>query len=75
MTNTNCLECHTHPPTKQRKETTMKTYHVKVAVQILEIYEIESEDAEMAWDDWSFGDLISTDDEALESIVLSVTEA
>ena len=52
----------------------MKKYRVKVAVQILEIYEIEAEDAETAADDWSFGALIHTDDEALESIVLSVQE-
>ena len=52
----------------------MKKYHVKVAVQILEIYEIKAEDAEMAADDWSSGDLIHTNDEALESIVLSVKE-
>jgi hypothetical protein len=53
----------------------MKKYHVTVAVQILEIYEIEAEDAETASDDWSFGDLIHSDDEALESTVLSVKEA
>jgi hypothetical protein len=52
----------------------MKKYHVKVAVQILEIYEVEAEDAEMAADDWSFGALIHTDDEALDSTVLSVEE-
>ena len=52
----------------------MKTYHVKVAVQILEIYEVEAEDADTAADDWSFGDLIDRDDEALESTVLSVEE-
>ena len=52
----------------------MKKYHVKVAVQILEIYEVEAEDPEIAADDWSFGDLIHTNDEALESIVLSVEE-
>jgi hypothetical protein len=53
----------------------MKTYHVKVAVQILEIYEVEADDPETAADDWSFGDLIHRDDEALESNVLSVEEA
>ena len=52
----------------------MKKYHVKVAVQVLEIYEVEAEDAEMAADDWSFGRLIDADDEALESTVLSVQE-
>jgi hypothetical protein len=53
----------------------MKTYHVSVAVQILEIYEIEAEDAHAAADDWSSGDLIHTNDEALDTIVLSVKEA
>ena len=52
----------------------MKKYHVKVAVQILEIYEIEAKDADMASDDWSFGRLIDADDEALESTFLSVEE-
>jgi hypothetical protein len=52
----------------------MKKYHVSVAVQILEIYEIEAEDADLAADDWSFGDLIHRDDEALETTVLSVKE-
>jgi hypothetical protein len=52
----------------------MKTYHVKVAVQILEIYEIEADDPETASDDWSSGDLIYTDDDALDSTVLSVQE-
>lgn len=53
----------------------MKKYHVSVAVQILEIYEIEAENAETAADDWSFGTLIHSDDEALDSTVLSVKEA
>ena len=53
----------------------MKTYHVKVAVQILEIYEVEADDAETAADDWGCGKLIDSDDEALESTVLSVAEA
>ena len=53
----------------------MKTYHVNVAVRILEIYEIEAEDAETASDDWSFGRLIDADDEVLDSEVLSVKEA
>ena len=53
----------------------MKKYHVTVAVQILEIYEIDAENAENAADDWSFGKLIHSDDEALESTVLSVKEA
>lgn len=53
----------------------MKTYHVTVAVQILEIYEIEADDAETASDSWSDGNLIHTNDEALDSVVLSVKEA
>jgi hypothetical protein len=53
----------------------MKKYHVSIAVQILEIYEVEAEDAETASDDWSFGKLIHCDDEALDSTVLSVKEA
>ncbi len=53
----------------------MKKYHVTVAVQILEIYEIEAEDPETASESWCEGDLIHTDDEALDSIVLAVKEA
>lgn len=53
----------------------MKKYHVKVAVQTLEIYEIEAQDAESAAEDWGWGKLIDADDEALESTVLSVKEA
>jgi hypothetical protein len=53
----------------------MKKYHVKVAVQTLEIYEIEAEDPETAEQDWGCGKLIDADDEALDSIVLSVKEA
>jgi hypothetical protein len=52
----------------------MKKYRVKVAVQILEIYEVEAEDAETASDCWDYGKLIDADDEALESTVLSVEE-
>jgi hypothetical protein len=50
----------------------MKIYHVNVAVRILEIYEIEAEGAEAAAESWADGDLIHTNDEALESEVLSV---
>jgi hypothetical protein len=53
----------------------MKKYHVKVAVQTLETYEVEAEDAEAASESWPDGDLIHTNDEALDSIVLSVKEA
>jgi hypothetical protein len=53
----------------------MKTYHVKVAIRILEIYKVEAEDEESARDMWCDGDLIHTSDEALDSEVLSVKEA
>jgi hypothetical protein len=53
----------------------MKKYHVKVAVQTLETYEAEAEDAETAAEDWGCGELIDADGEALESTVLSVQEA
>ena len=52
----------------------MKKYHVQVAVQTLEIYEVEAEDAETAAQDWGCGRLIDADDEALDSTVLSVKE-
>jgi len=52
----------------------MTTYHVNVAVQILEIYAVEAEDPEAASESWAEGDLIHTNDEALDSIVLSVRE-
>jgi hypothetical protein len=53
----------------------MKKYHVKVAVQTLEIYEVEAEDAENASECWADGQLIHINDEALDSTVLSVKEA
>ena len=52
----------------------MRKYHVAVAIQILEIYEVEAEDKETASEWWADGDLIDTNDEALESTVLSVKE-
>jgi hypothetical protein len=52
----------------------MKTYRVKVAVRILEIYEIEADDPEAAAC-CADGDLIHTNDEALDSEVLSMKEA
>jgi hypothetical protein len=52
----------------------MKTYHVRVAVRVLEIYAVEANGPETAADDWNFGTLIHTDDEALDSEVLSVKE-
>jgi hypothetical protein len=53
----------------------MKTYYVNVAVRILEIYKVRAEDPESARDLWSDGVLIHTNDEALDSEVLSVKEA
>jgi hypothetical protein len=53
----------------------MKTYYVKVAVRILEIYKVRAEDEELARDLWCDGALIDTNDEALDSEVLSVKEA
>ena len=52
----------------------MKKYHVKVAVRILEIYEVEADDSETAAEDWGCGKLIDADDEALETEILSVKE-
>ena len=53
----------------------MNTYHVKIALRILEIYKVQAKDKESAADIWSDGDLIHTDDEALDTEVLSVREA
>jgi hypothetical protein len=53
----------------------MRKYHVKVAVQVLQIYEVEAEDPETAAEDWAFGRFLGADDEALENTVLSVREA
>jgi len=53
----------------------MRKYHVTVAVRILEIYEIEAEDQKTVSESWAEGDLIHTNDEALDSNVLSVKEA
>jgi hypothetical protein len=52
----------------------MKRFHVKVAVRTLEIYDIKAEDADEARDCWGDGTLIHTDDEALETEILSVEE-
>lgn len=52
----------------------MKKFHVKVAIKILEIYEIEAEDPADASELWSDGKLIHTNDEALDAEVLSVEE-
>lgn len=52
----------------------MRTYHVKVAVRILEIYEVEADDAEEAADNWTEGTLIHTCDEALDTEILTVKE-
>ncbi len=51
----------------------MKTYHVKVAVRALEIYEVEAASEEDACDSWSDGELIETE-EALDTEVLSAEE-
>jgi hypothetical protein len=56
------------------KENPMKKYHVKVAVQILEIYEVQVPDAPSAAKAWSKGRLVYIDDEARQSTVLSVEE-
>jgi hypothetical protein len=53
----------------------MKTYHVKVAVRILEIYKVRAEDETSARDRWSEGELIRTCDAALNAEILSVKEA
>jgi hypothetical protein len=52
----------------------MKTYRVKVAVRILEIYEVEAENAEEASETWCDGELIDRSDEALDSEILSTKE-
>ena len=52
----------------------MRTYYVRVAVRIREIYKVEAEDPEAAAERWAEGDLIHTDDEALDSEVLSIKE-
>jgi hypothetical protein len=52
----------------------MKTFQVKVAVRILEIYEVEAENADDAAADWNDGKLIHTSDEALENEILSTKE-
>ena len=52
----------------------MKKYHVKVAAQILEIYEVQAPNAPSAAKAWTKGRLVYIDDEALDSTVLSVEE-
>jgi hypothetical protein len=52
----------------------MKTYHVNVAVRILEVYQVEARDDEEASLNWNDGDLIHTSGEALDAEVLSVEE-
>jgi hypothetical protein len=52
----------------------MKKYRVKVAVRILEVYEVDAENPETASEDWFGGNLIHTSDEALDSEILSVKE-
>ncbi len=52
----------------------MKRFHVKVAVRILEIYEVEAADTAEAADCWCDGELIHASDEALDTEFLSVEE-
>ena len=52
----------------------MKTFRVKVAVRILEIYEVEAENADVAAVTWDEGKLLHTSDEALDSEILSTKE-
>ena len=52
----------------------MKTYHVRVAVRVLEIWEVEAENAEDAMATWDDGKLIHTSDEALDTETLSAKE-
>lgn len=52
----------------------MTKYRVNIAVRSLEIYEVDADDAESAQAQWGDGELIHTDDEALDSEVLSVKE-
>ena len=52
----------------------MKKYHVKVAVKILEIYEVQAPNAPSAAKTWSKGRLVYIDDEVRKSTVLSVEE-
>jgi hypothetical protein len=53
----------------------MTTYHVYVSVQILEIYEVEADDADSAEDNWADGSMIAANDQSLPITVLSVREA
>ena len=46
----------------------MKTFHVKVAVQILEIYAVEADSADEASQLWSDGDIIHSNDESYRII-------
>ncbi len=52
----------------------MKTFHVRVAFDIFDIYRVEAEDAQIACRDWRKGELIYTKDEDLSATVLSVKE-
>jgi len=52
----------------------MKTYHVKVAVKVLEIWEVEAQNADDAMETWDEGKLIHTCDEALDTEILSAKE-
>jgi hypothetical protein len=50
----------------------MPIFTVKVAVRILEIYEIEAENEDEARENWADGSLEHHSDEALDTQVLSV---
>jgi len=52
----------------------MKTYHVKVAVKVLEIWKVEAENADDAKENWTDGELIHTCDEAMDTEILSARE-
>lgn len=53
----------------------MPIFTVKVAVRILEIYEIGAENEEEARENWADGSLEHHSDEALDTEVLSVKRA
>ena len=52
----------------------MRKYEAKVAVKIIEFYEVEAASAEEAAGDWGLGDLVHTSDAFLDAEVLSVEE-
>ena len=52
----------------------MKSFHVSVAIRVLEIYRVDAESQEEAADNWCWGELVHTSDEALDSEFLGVEE-